>query len=386
MSRIALAATFAARQLRGDAVAALVAAVMLGIGAGTITFVLSLGAMAAAEATRGLAALGPNVVSVHLVSTDGMPPRRLDAARARRDFGAALAIEDVAALGVAYAPVRVSGHTEPTPVLAIDGPAGALLNLHLAAGTWPDIGEAEARSCVLGHRLAQQAGLDDLLLVAGRPCRAVGILAPSPRHALLPVEMDNAVLVGHAAAARLDVQAPVTQFLLRVPEGRDDAELRSMVRRSVAVAWPWAAPVLRGSGEMIAALREQYARQAMLYAAVASVAVAAATIGLGCMMLAQVRARRRELGVRLAIGALPGDIVMQVLMEAALMGLVGGGVGNLGALLLLGGVAAFSELDFAMDPAMAAATLIATVLAGALAGAAPAMIAARTDPVHSIRT
>jgi putative ABC transport system permease protein len=73
-------------------------------------------------------------------------------------------------------------------------------------------------------------------------------------------------------------------------------------------------------------------------------------------------------------------------MEAALMGLVGGGVGNLGALLLLGGVAAFSELDFAMDPAMAAATLIATVLAGALAGAAPAMIAARTDPVHSIRT
>jgi putative ABC transport system permease protein len=382
IARLLLACRFAARQVRADWLASCLAAAMLGLGAGTITFVLSLGAMAAAEATRSLAALGPSVVSATLSHTERGDARGFDPTQAPDTIGRAVGIEDVATLAIAYLPVRAAGSLVTSPVVGFEGPAGGLLNLRLAAGRWP--GDAE-RDCVVGARLAR-VPLGATILVTDRPCTVVGILAPAGRNPLLAVDTDTAILVARPAASRLDAEAPVQQILLRVPPGGDEAEVRAMLARYAAAAWPRINLTLRSSGEMIAALRDQFARQAQLFAVVAGVAVAAAAIGLCAMMLAQVRARRRELGVRLAVGALPGDIVLQILAEALLIGLAAGVVGNIGAFALLGVVAALSGLPMAFDAAMAVATTAGTLLAGAASGAVPAIVAARTDPVHSIRT
>jgi putative ABC transport system permease protein len=385
-ARLILAARFALRQLRADALASLLAAAMLAIGAGTITFVLSLGAMAAAEATRSLAALGPNVLSALVSATDGRQPRRFDPTQDPREIARALGVEEVAALGVSFAPVRVGGRTRSAPVLAVTGPAPRLLNLNLSGGRWFDAQDADLRECVVGRRLSEDAPLGGTMLVTDRPCLVVGVLARAPPNALLQLDIDQAIIVSRSAAARLDVDAPVRQFLLRVPTHADEAEVRGMLRRYAAAAWPWADLALRSSGELIAALRAQYERQARLYALVASVAVAAASIGLCAMMLAQVRSRRRELGVRLAVGALPGDIVLQILAEALLIGFLAGLLGNIGALAVLAVIATLSGLPLEFDLAMAVATTAGTVLAGAVSGGVPAVVAARTDPVHSIRT
>jgi putative ABC transport system permease protein len=384
--RLALAGRFAAQQLRSAAVNACLAIAMLAIGAGTITFVLSLGAMAAAEATRSLAALGPSVASVLLASSDGRQPRQPDPSLDPAVVARALGIDEVAALGIAYAQLRAGARPAPTAVIAFEGPVDQLLGLTLATGRWPSIGERESRDCVAGATLAARQPPSGVLLLGDRPCRIVGALAPAPRHSLLPVDVDSSILIARSTASRLDLDAPVRQLLLRIPVGAEEAEIRSLLRRYAASAWPWAGLTLRSSGELIAAMREQHMRQAQLYAAVAGVAVAVAMIGLCAMMLAQVRARRRELGVRLAIGALPGDIVLQILAEALLIGLIAGLLGNLGALVLLGIVASVSGLPVLFDPLTAAATTLGTLLAGTLAGIVPASVAALTDPVYSIRT
>jgi putative ABC transport system permease protein len=384
MSRAALALDFAARQLRGDAIATLVAATMLGIGAGTISFVVSLGAMAAAEATKGLEALGPRVALLALQQNGPAPPKWLDPASARADLGKALGADDLAALGVGYGPVRAGRRTEQRPIVLAQGPLDDLLSLRLGAGAWPSSGAG--RECAIGSRVADEAGAPEVILIGGRPCRVVGVLAPAGRNALLPVEFDRAVLLAFGASAGGEFVPSVSHFVIRMPDGQDSHTFGELARRYAGIAWPAVTPVVRGTAEMIAALHAQYERQAMLYAAVAAVAVAAAAIGLGCLMLSQVRARRRELGVRLAIGALPGDIVAQVLTEASLLGLAGGIAGNLGAFLLAAVVAAVSGLDLAFDLPVAAATVALTLAAGALAGALPAISAARTDPVHSIRS
>ena len=386
IARLVLATRFALRQLRGDALSAFLAAAMLGIGAGTITFVLSLGAMVAAEATRSLAALGPSVVSAILSYPDRGPPEPGEPGLATAGIARIAGGADVAALSVAYVQLRAGGRVRTAPIIGIEGPADRLLNIRLAEGRWADPAEPDRRDCIVGARLARDAPLGDMLLVRDRPCRVVGVLAPAPSNPLFPAEMDTAVLVARPAAARLDADAPVSQFLLRVPAEAEETTLRALLARYAAATWPNAGLLLRSSGELIATMREQYERQAQLFAVVAGVAIAAAAIGLCAMMLAQVRARRRELGVRLAVGALPGDIVLQILAEALLIGALAGLLGNLGALGLLGLVASVAGLPMEFDLPTAIGTTLGTIAAGALSGSAPAIVAARTDPVHSIRS
>ena len=384
--RLALAGRFASRQLHSAAVNACLAILMLAIAAGTITFVLSLGAMAAAEASRSLAELGPSVISVQLASGDGRQPSVNDTSLEPFTIGQALGVSEVAALGIAFAAMRTEVRPAMTPIIAIEGRLDQLLGLRLAEGRWPLQAFSETRDCLVGAGLAARLELLDLISLADRPCRVIGKLAPAPRHSLLSVDLNSSILVSRDAATRLDLNAPIRQLLLRVPSEKNEAQIRALLSRYAFTSWPWAVVTVRSSGELIATMREQHMRQAKLYAAVAGVAVGAAMIGLCTMMLAQVRARRRELGVRLAIGALPSDILLQILVEALLIGLAAGLLGNLGAVLLIFAVSTVSGMDPAFFPSTMVLTTIGTLLAGTIAGLAPALVAALTDPVNSIRS
>jgi ABC-type antimicrobial peptide transport system permease subunit len=110
-----------------------------------------------------------------------------------------------------------------------------------------------------------------------------------------------------------------------------------------------------------------------------------AALGLFSSMAYAVRRRTRELGVRLALGARPGDVQRQVLREAlvsaAIGGVLGCGLAALAARLLeteLFGVSAADPAAFAGS----ATILFVTALAAAWA---PARFASRIDPMEALR-
>ena len=119
----------------------------------------------------------------------------------------------------------------------------------------------------------------------------------------------------------------------------------------------------------------------MLLASVAAISLLVGGIGVMNIMLVSVTERIREIGLRKALGATPRIILRQFLVEASLLGLVGG-LAGLG-LGMLGGVILPRVVNFpvAISPVAAAAGLGVSLIIGITAGVYPASRAARLAPI-----
>lgn len=110
------------------------------------------------------------------------------------------------------------------------------------------------------------------------------------------------------------------------------------------------------------------------------------TLGILSIMILLVRSRRLEIGIRRAVGAKRQSIVLQFLLEAALMSGTGGLCGVCGALLCVTAVYRIGEFPYVYDPLLIALASGASVLFGILAGAYPAWKASRVEVLDVLRS
>src|SRR5882672_794780 len=118
---------------------------------------------------------------------------------------------------------------------------------------------------------------------------------------------------------------------------------------------------------------------------IAAVSLVVGGIGIMNIMLVSVTERTREIGIRLAIGALEGEVLAQFLVEAVILTTVGGSIGV--AIGLLGSYAASVAIGFkfVLEPAVIAGAFAFSAMIGLVFGFVPARRAARLDPIEALR-
>jgi putative ABC transport system permease protein len=118
---------------------------------------------------------------------------------------------------------------------------------------------------------------------------------------------------------------------------------------------------------------------------VALVTLAVGGVGIMNIMLANVHARIREIGIRKALGATYREIQLQFLSEAILISLAGGMAGTIVGLILPFSVRFFTKFDLPVSGWSVVIALVAATLVGIVFGTAPATRAARMDPVEALK-
>ncbi|HEY8744003.1 MAG TPA: ABC transporter permease [Chloroflexota bacterium] len=223
--------------------------------------------------------------------------------------------------------------------------------------------------------------------------RVVGVLAAKGSDA--QTDLDDVVIVPLSTAQqRLLGYGNLASILLQADRTADIPAVLSGVTVTLERAHHIAAGqpddfAVQDNEQVAQAARQQTALLTRVLSAVAGIALAIGGFGLMNIMLIAVTERTPEIGVRLALGARPNDVLAQFLEEAMTLTIVGGAIG------VLAGYAAAGILPHAV-PALAAhpawprllavaAALAVSLTTGLCFGLYPAYRAARLDPIHALR-
>lgn len=122
-----------------------------------------------------------------------------------------------------------------------------------------------------------------------------------------------------------------------------------------------------------------------MVAVIASISLLVGGIGIMNIMLVSVTERTREIGIRLAIGALSREVRLQFLTEAVVLCCLGGVVGILLAFLLSWSLAAAIDVPFIFNPSINVLSFLFSALMGIVFGYYPAARASRLDPIDALR-
>ncbi|MFI7498808.1 ABC transporter permease [Streptomyces sp. NPDC049687] len=309
-------------------------------------------------------------------------------------LGAVAPVETVSATGATKADIYRNDHvpvTQTNGLSVLSARVGLLETLHgkVRVGRWLDGSTEKLPVVVLGSEAADRLGAaapGERVWLCGKEIQCswfsvLGILSPN----LLAPEIDSAALTGRPwSAAHLgDDGTPATVYVRTHPARVTDVQ--AVAGATANPAAPNLVSVSRPSDLLKARAETKTALEGMVLA-LAGVALVVGGLGIANTMVVGVMERRGEVGLRRALGARPGQIAAQFLVEAVMLGLFGGSTG-----ILLGGAAVHVYAGVKGWPTSTPLTWViagpaVAVVIAAVAGLYPAMRAARMSPTEALRS
>jgi putative ABC transport system permease protein len=371
------------------------------IGVAAVITMVTIGGGATVQVTEQIASLGTNLLIVTPGQRMGMgqraaaPPFQMDDVEAiGRDIGAVAGVAPISSQPV----TAVFGNENwSTTVMGTD-------NQYLKIGNWTlDAGreftESELRAggavCILGATVRRQLfGREDPLgskIRLGKlACQVVGTML-SKGQSTIGRDRDDAVLIPlRTFQRRLAGNQDVALIQVSIQKGAStesaekDIEQLMRKRRHISSSedddftvmdLKEITKMLTGTTQVLTAL----------LGAVAAVSLLVGGIGIMNIMLVSVTERTREIGIRLAVGALEREVLTQFLVEAVVLSSFGGAAGVVLALVASVAASKALQVPFVFNPGIVVVGFLFSVAVGVVFGYFPARKAARMDPIEALR-
>jgi len=272
-------------------------------------------------------------------------------------------------------------------------------NWKLASGRIFDLDEqrAGAAVCVIGETVRReiyggtvgQTGLGEQLRVKQFSCDVIGILASKGQGGM--GDQDDTVVVPlHTLQRRVTGSRKVGTLLVSMEEGSDSVPLKASLRQLLRERRKLA----EGDDDNFNIFDTQQLAETLssttqvlttLLGAVAAVSLLVGGIGIMNIMLVSVTERTREIGLRLAVGALESEVLLQFLIEAVVLSALGGLVGIAIATAASYALSRVMNVPYAFDPSINLLSLLFSAAIGVVFGYFPARRAAQMDPIEALR-
>jgi putative ABC transport system permease protein len=371
------------------------------IGVGAVIAMVTIGNGTTAKVKADLAKLGTNVLFANpgqfgpgRASADARAFTARDVEAIRSQLSGVKAIAPMAQKSVT---IVYGTESRLTPVLGTD-------NDYLITQDWPlqsgrQFLDGEIRSgraaCIIGETVRLKLfGREDpkgrSIRVGNVSCEVIGVLTPRGQSTFGTDQDDTVLLPIRAFQRRIAGNTDINRLIISARDGVETAKLQGHIellfreRRNISTGEEDDFTV-RDMKQIAEATSGTTTMLTGLLGAVAAVSLLVGGIGIMNIMLVSVTERTREIGIRLAIGALEHQVLAQFLVEAVVLSLVGGVVGVFIGLALASLATTALEVPFIVDPKIVMLAFGFSALVGVIFGYFPARRAARLDPIEALR-
>ncbi len=371
------------------------------IGVSAVITMVTLGNGATLAIQNQISGLGTNLLQVR--PGQRMGPGGGSAAPAFKDTDADVIAQQIGGI-LAVAPEAraaatavVGGRNWTTGVIGST-------NAWLETGNWTlrngrVFTDAELRAgaavCLIGETVRRELfGTADAvggqLRVKAFSCEVVGVLASKGQGAFGNDQDDTVLVPLRTLQRRVTGNTRVNTLLVSMKDGSDPERVKTSLTQLLrelrklsdsdednfnVLDTKQLADTLSGTTKVLT----------MLLGAVAAVSLLVGGIGIMNIMLVSVTERTREIGLRLAIGALEREVLLQFLIEAVVLAALGGLIGIVLATAASLGLSALMGVPYLFNPGVNLLSFVFSAGIGVVFGYFPARRAARMDPIDALR-
>ena len=373
------------------------------IGVASVIAMVMIGDGTTANVKENISKLGTNMLTLRVGQERRGPPREDNSAKAFEDDDIvaikneiqnvkAVASENSSSINIVY-----GNKSNASFVIGTNNDYFIIKDWELSDGRIFDESELSTgkSSCILGSTIVKQLFEDENPIGANIrlksfSCNVIGVLKSKGASAF-GRDQDEVVIVPLKMSQRkIKGDKDISSILISITEGKYIENAKSDItalmqeRRAIKVGESDNF-YIRDMEEILSTMTSTTKMLTYLLGSIAAISLLVGGIGIMNIMLVSVTERTREIGTRLAIGAMENEVLLQFLVEAIVLSTLGGIIGIFLGLSIGVVVVNMMDLPFILNEQIILISFIFSTLIGVFFGYFPAQKAAKLNPIDALR-
>lgn len=302
-------------------------------------------------------------------------------------------ISNIAPYASLYQPLSFQGKSIQGPIIAADESLAQIIQIDMQEGYFVSHVEKYEHFCVIGQQIAHAIQELNFGSPIGKQLRIgkslytiIGVAKPWHENGFFNEDINKAVIIPIAGIALLNRDIKINNAVMRLKDKTDIDATINIITNIIRAQAPEYTVFARSAKQIIASMESQGRIFTLLLAVIGGISLLVGGIGVMNVMLVAVSERKKEIGIRKAVGANRRQIQALFLTESVLLSFLGGILGVLIGLIFTYIVAKFSDWPFHIYLLPPIAGFAISVATGIFFGFYPARRAAMLEAVECLRS
>lgn len=367
------------------------------VGTAAVVALISCGQLATEKALEQFKALGTDLLAVAVYQKTPTKSHSgddaLSIAQWQRLGEQIPFVVKIAPYSTAYQPLSFQGKLMQGAVIGADENLASIIQVDLAQGHFVSFVESFEHFCVIGNGLAQQIkeiSMDDpigkQLRIGQSLYTIIGIAKQWKENGFFNEDINQAAIIPLAGISLVSKDAKINNAVVLLKPDSPIDEVIDHIKQLISSMAPKLSVFPRSAKQIIASMESQGRIFTLLLAVIGGISLLVGGIGVMNVMLVSVSERKKEIGIRKAVGAKNSEIQALFLVESVMLSLLGGILGVILGLIFTWIVAYFSDWTFSIYLLPPIAGFLVSAATGIFFGFYPARRAAKLEPMVSLRS
>lgn len=364
------------------------------VGTGSVVALISSSQLATAHALSQFKELGTNLLSVYIRDRNSdqqnLQTRQFELSDVPIVMKSSKQIIAVAPYTIGFQSMYFGVSNLNGQIIGATNTFARIAKVNLVSGRFVSFLDRHNFFCVVGATIAKKIEADgknplgNQIRLGDNVFTIIGVLKKWPSNFFISADINTSIIIPLKTAYFLDKNTHIDNILIRLVKNPDVGHVKKSIAKAMRAQLPHKKMMFNSPEQLIQLIAKSRKTYSWLLTAIGSISLVVGGIGVMNIMLVSVIERKKEIGVRIAIGARQSDILRMFLIESIILTIFGGLLGVVIGIFASFILAVFTHWHFYFYRAPVVLGFVVSVIVGIMSGFYPAWNASKLDPVETL--